>query len=99
MDPNMPDPLQALRRRYWRWNLVLMLGLLIVWALVGLGCGILWADWLNGWRLGGFPLGFWFAQQGSVVVFVLLILIYATVMNALDRKHRREMRQALEQEG
>jgi putative solute:sodium symporter small subunit len=77
--------------RYWRRNVVLMLALLLIWAGVSLGCGILFADALNGLRLGGFPLGFWFAQQGSIVVFVLLILVYALGMAALDRIHHAEL--------
>jgi putative solute:sodium symporter small subunit len=62
------------------------------WAFAGLGCGILFADWLNRFNLPftGFPLGFWFAQQGSIVVFVLCILIYCLAMNRLDAKHHRE---------
>lgn len=64
--------------------------LLGVWAFVGLGCGVLWADWLNQWRLGGVPMGFWFAQQGSIATFVVLILVYAIAMNALDAKFHRE---------
>ncbi|MEM9754119.1 MAG: DUF4212 domain-containing protein, partial [Planctomycetota bacterium] len=57
---------------------------------VGLGCGVLWADWLNHWAIGGVPLGFWFAQQGSIATFVVLILIYAITMNRLDAKFHRE---------
>ena len=77
--------------RYWRTNLRIMAVLLIVWAVVGLGCGVLWADTLNQYRLGGFPLGFWFAQQGSIVTFVLLILVYALSLNRLDARHHREL--------
>ena len=77
--------------RYWRSNLRVMVGLLLVWAAVGLGCGVLLADSLNRFRLGGFPLGFWFAQQGSIITFVLLILIYALVLNRLDARHHREL--------
>ena len=65
--------------------------LLSIWAFVGLGCGVLFADFLNQYHIGGFPLGFWFAQQGSIIVFVLLILIYALAMNRLDRKHHDEL--------
>ena len=67
--------------------------LLAIWAFVSLGCSILLADWLNQFHIGGFPLGFWFAQQGSIVVFLALILIYALLLNALDRKHHREITQ------
>jgi putative solute:sodium symporter small subunit len=78
--------------RYWRSNLKIMAALLCLWAFVGLGCGILFADWLNQFNLPftGFPLGFWFAQQGSIVVFVICILIYCIAMNRLDAKHHRE---------
>ena len=83
-------------RSYWRRNLILMGGLLTIWAVVSLGCGVLWADYLNQFVLPGtgYPLGFWFAQQGSIVVFVLLILVYAIMMNRLDRIHHEE-REAL----
>ena len=77
--------------RYWRSNVRLMAVLLVIWAAAGLGCGVLFADTLNGLRLGGFPLGFWFAQQGSIIVFVVLILIYGLVMNRLDARHHREL--------
>lgn len=79
--------------RYWRSNLRVMAGLLFIWAFVSLGCGILWADWLNQFNLPGtgYPLGFWFAQQGSIVVFVLCILAYCLAMNRLDRRHHEEL--------
>jgi putative solute:sodium symporter small subunit len=79
--------------RYWRDNLRVMAVLMIAWATVSLGCGILFAEWLNQFRLPltGFPLGFWFAQQGSIVVFVLCILIYCIVMNRLDHRHHDEL--------
>lgn len=79
--------------RYWRKNVQIMVVLLIIWAAVGLGCGVLIADLLNRFHLGGFPLGFWFAQQGSIVVFVLLILVYAILLNRLDTRHSAELRQ------
>ncbi len=77
--------------RYWRRNVTLMAGLLFVWAAASLGCGVLFADSLNSLRLGGFPLGFWFAQQGSILIFVVLILIYALFMEKLDRDHHAEL--------
>ena len=77
--------------RYWRRNVALMTGLLAVWAAAGLGAGVLFADSLNEFRIGGFPLGFWFAQQGSIIVFVVLILVYALVMERLDRAHHAEL--------
>jgi putative solute:sodium symporter small subunit len=84
--------IQASLKRYWRSNITLMAVLLGCWAVVGLGCGVLFADWLNQFRpFGGFPLGFWFAQQGSIIGFVLIILIYALAMNRLDKKHHEEL--------
>jgi len=81
-------------RRYWRSNLRIMAILLALWALAGLGAGVLFADVLNQYTLSGtgFPLGFWFAHQGSILVFVLLILIYCLYMNRLDERHRRELK-------
>ncbi|MEX0332706.1 MAG: DUF4212 domain-containing protein [Puniceicoccaceae bacterium] len=83
-------------KKYWQANLRLMGILLLVWSAVGLGCGVLFADVLNQYKLPGtgYPLGFWFAQQGSIVTFVLLILTYAILMNRLDRIHHDE-REAL----
>ena len=73
-------------RAYWRANLRLLLGLLLVWFLVSFGFGILLVDVLNQFRIPGtgFPLGFWFAQQGSIYVFVALIFVYVWRMNRLD---------------
>lgn len=82
-----PDPrIAAAKSRYWRSNLRIVAVLLAAWAAVGLGCGVLFVERLNQWHLGGFPLGFWFAQQGSVISFVLLILIYALWMSRLDAR-------------
>ena len=76
-------------RTHWRRTIRLTLSLLALWALAGLGCGVLFADALNGTEvLGAIPLGFWFAQQGSILVFVGIILVYALVMNRLDTKWR-----------
>ena len=72
------------RVSYWQANLRLVAGCLAVWFGVSFGCGILLLDWLNGFQLGGAPLGFWFAQQGSIYVFVGLIFFYAWRMSALD---------------
>ncbi|SHI16095.1 DUF4212 domain-containing protein [Ferrimonas marina] len=74
-------------RAYWKENLRLMLSLLAIWFVVSYGCGILLVDVLNVVQLGGFKLGFWFAQQGSIYVFVALIFVYVMKMNALDRKY------------
>ena len=72
---------------YWRANLKYLLILLSVWFIVSFGAGILFKDFLDQFRLGGFKLGFWFAQQGSIYVFVILIFIYIYLMNKLDKKH------------
>lgn len=89
---DVQDPrVRAAIDRYWRRNLRIMVVLLAVWAVAGLGCGVLFADVLHGVRLGGFPLGFWFAQQGSIVVFVVLVFVYAVLLNRLDDAHHREL--------
>lgn len=71
---------------YWKATLGLLTKILVVWFLVSFGAGILFADILNGIHLGGYPLGFWFAHQGSIYVFVALIFIYAKKMGEIDRK-------------
>jgi putative solute:sodium symporter small subunit len=77
--------------RYWRANLVVMLVLLAVWAVLGLGLGVLFVDELNDYMLGGFPVGFWFAQQGSIIGFVVIVLVYAVALNRLDAHHHKEI--------
>ena len=72
------------RQEYWRRNLRLMGVLLTIWALVSFGAGIFLADALNEIEIAGFPLGFWFAQQGSIITFVILIAIYVWRMDKLD---------------
>lgn len=71
-------------KEYWKRNLKYLLILLFIWFFVSFGCGILLADYLNNIKLGGFPLGFWFAQQGAIYVFVILIFVYVRLMNKLD---------------
>ena len=78
------------RRRYWRANIRLITILLIVWAVVSYGCGILFVEQLNRFSIGSLPLGYWFANQGSMVTFVVLIFIYAWRMDQLDRKFKVE---------
>ncbi len=74
------------RQSYWRANKALIRNLLVVWAFVSIVFSILLVQPLNTIRLGGLPLGFWMAQQGSIIVFVVLIFIYAVEMDKLDRK-------------
>ena len=71
---------------YWKATLGLLAKVLIVWFLVSFGAGILFADLLNGIKLGGYPLGFWFAHQGSMYIFVVLIFYYAKKMGDIDRQ-------------
>jgi len=71
---------------YWRATLRLLSVVLSIWFLVSFGAGILFAPWLNNFHLGGYPLGFFFAQQGSIYVFVVLIFWYAKKMNDIDRE-------------
>ncbi len=74
------------RQDYWRKNLRLMAVLLTIWALVSYGAGIIFVEPLNNIVIVGFPLGFWFAQQGSIIVFIALIVIYAVRMDKLDKE-------------
>ena len=71
---------------YWKANLRIIALCLSIWAFVSLGLGILLAEPLNQFHLGGYPLGFWFAQQGSIYVFILLIFFYVRRMNKLDKQ-------------
>ncbi|MDP4576055.1 DUF4212 domain-containing protein [Qipengyuania sp. G39] len=73
------------RRAYWRANLRLLGTLMAIWFAVSFGAGILFRPFLDQFMLGGFPLGFWFAQQGSIYVFIVLIAIYAWRMHRIER--------------
>ena len=73
-------------KAYWSAVLGLLTKMLVIWFVVSFGAGILFADALNGIKLGGYPLGFWFAQQGSIYIFIALIFYYAKAMNKIDRK-------------
>ena len=75
---------------YWRDNIRLITVCLIIWALVSFGFGILLRPLLSGIRFGGTDLGFWFAQQGSILTFIVLIFYYAAAMNRIDRKHNAQ---------
>ncbi|MCE2776650.1 MAG: DUF4212 domain-containing protein [Algoriphagus sp.] len=82
------SPTPTKMERYWKKNLQTLALLLFIWFVVSFGFGILWVEELNTIRLGGFKLGFWFAQQGSIYSFVVLIFIYVIRMNALDREFK-----------
>ena len=75
-----------LQKKYWRVNLKYLAILLSIWFLVSYVFGILLVEQLNTIKFGGFKLGFWFAQQGSIYVFVILIFVYIRLMNKLDKK-------------
>ena len=81
-----PDPKGSRHGEYWRQNLRILATLLGIWFLVSYGAGILFVDQLDAIRIGGFKLGFWFAQQGSIYVFVVLIFVYVRLMNRLDKR-------------
>ena len=72
---------------YWKANLKILFCLLTIWFIVSFGFGILLSDWLDQFRIGGFKLGFWFAQQGAIYVFVALIFVYMAKMNAMDKRY------------
>ncbi|MGB0294235.1 MAG: DUF4212 domain-containing protein [Flavobacteriaceae bacterium] len=74
-------------KAYWKQNLRYLAILLSIWFLVSFGAGILFKETLDHIQLFGFPLGFWFAQQGAIVVFVLLIFVYVRWMNKLDKEY------------
>jgi len=75
------------KKKYWKENLKYLAIILSIWFMVSFGFGIIWADELNNIKLAGFKLGFWFAQQGSIYVFVVLIFVYIRIMNKLDKKY------------
>ena len=77
-----------MNNNYWRSNLKIVSILLAIWFLVSFGFGIILSDFLDQFQIAGFKLGFWFAQQGSIYFFVLLIFIYIYLMNKLDKKHK-----------
>lgn len=83
----MPTNKDSNAAAYWRENLRYLAILLTIWFVVSYGAGILFKGPLDNIRLGGFKLGFWFAQQGSIYVFVILIFVYVRLMNKLDKKY------------
>lgn len=74
-------------KSYWKRNLLYLTILLAGWFIISYGCGIIFVDELNTIRIGGFKLGFWFAQQGAIYGFVIIIFIYTILMNRLDKKY------------
>jgi putative solute:sodium symporter small subunit len=84
-----------MKQNYWRSNLKILSILLSIWFIVSFGFGIIWSDSLDQLQIGGFKLGFWFAQQGSIYLFVILIFIYIYLMNRLDKKYKDKFEEKL----
>ena len=84
-----------MKQNYWRSNLKILTILLSIWFIVSFGFGIIWSDSLDQLQIGGFKLGFWFAQQGSIYFFVILIFIYIYLMNRLDKKYKDKSQEKL----
>lgn len=76
-----------MKSSYWKSNLVILASLLVIWFVVSFGFGILWSEKLDNFSIGGFKLGFWFSQQGSIYFFVSIIFIYVYLLNKLDKKY------------
>ncbi len=74
-------------KNYWKRNLLYLTVLLSFWFIISFGCGILFVHELNHIRIGGFKLGFWFAQQGAIYGFIVVIFVYTYLMNRLDKKY------------
>ncbi len=74
---------------YWKSNLKILFWLLLAWFLVSFGFGIIFSDYLDKFQIGGFKLGFWFSQQGSIYSFVVIIFIYVYLMEKLDKKYKK----------
>ena len=77
-------------QQYWKANLKIVISLLVIWFIASFGFGIIFSDTLDQIRLGGFKLGFWFAQQGSIYIFVIIIFLYVWLMKRLDKKLSEE---------
>jgi len=84
----MDDPeTNAAEGAYWRANLRLLFTLMAIWFAVSFGAGILLRDWLDQFMIGGYPLGFWFAQQGSIYVFIVLIFYYSWKIHQIEQRY------------
>ena len=79
--------LEGNNKAYWRATLKLLGVMLSIWAITSLGVSIVFVEFFNKFSIGGYPLGFWFAQQGSIYIFILLIFVYIFVMGKIDKKY------------
>jgi putative solute:sodium symporter small subunit len=86
----MTKPSETRFRKYWKVNNRVIAVLLTVWGLVSLGGGVLFVKQLNAFSFFGLPLGFWIAQQGAIYVFILIIFVYARVMDAVDHRYKMD---------
>lgn len=82
----MESTTEQRHRTYWKKNLTILGILLLIWFIVSYGCGILFVDELDEYTMGGFKVGFWFAQQGSIYCFIVIIGIYVWYMNRLEKR-------------
>ena len=88
-----------MKASYWQLNIIILTILLSIWFLVSFGFGIIWSDQLDEVKIGGFKLGFWFAQQGSIYSFVIIIFVYVFLMYWLDKKFYSESKKTFQDEG
>lgn len=86
-DEDQGTETSAAENAYWRENIRLLLSLMAIWFACSFGAGILFREWLDQFTLGGYPLGFWFAQQGSIYVFIGLIFFYVVKIRKIERKY------------
>lgn len=78
---------EDIAQAYWKDNISTIIKLLVIWFVVSYGFGIIFVDELNSIQIAGFKLGFWFAQQGAIYVFVILIFVYAKIMESIEKKY------------
>ncbi|SFM13676.1 putative solute:sodium symporter small subunit [Gracilibacillus orientalis] len=88
----MNQTLNEKQKWYWKKNIKLIISLLVIWFLVGLGAGVLFAEPLSNIQFFNVSLAFWFAHQGSILVFILLILTYAVRMDKLDKQYKEMLK-------
>lgn len=86
-DQEEAEETTANERAYWKENIRLLISIMAIWFIASFGAGILFRDFLDQFSLGGYPLGFWFAQQGSIYIFIALIFYYTIKMKKIERKY------------